>query len=84
MAAEPSQFMFKHKDLLVALIKAQNLHDGLWQLAINFGFAAANVGPNSDDVNPTALATVTAIGLQRVDAMSSPGITVNAAEVNPA
>jgi hypothetical protein len=80
---EPTQYTFKHRDLIAALIKAQSLHEGLWQLTISFGFGAANVGAAPDDVSPAAVTTIMSVGLQRVETATVPALTVNAAEVNP-
>jgi hypothetical protein len=84
MAAEPTQYMFKHKDLVAALIRAQNLREGLWQLTFNFGFGAANIGPTPEDSNPTAFATIISVGLQRVEQITNPAFTLDAATINNA
>ena len=42
--AEVSQFKFDHKEVVEALIKKQGLHEGIWQLSIEFGFGAAIIG----------------------------------------
>ena len=81
--AEPTQFMFKHRDLVIAMVKAQGLHEGLWQLSVTFGFGAANVGPTSDEVTPAAIIPLQAIGLQRVEKLENTSISVDASVVNP-
>jgi hypothetical protein len=80
---EASQYMFKHKELVAMMIKEAGLHEGKWALAINFGFAAINAGPGPDQMNPTAVAGVQAIGLQKAADDSPPALVVDAAEVNP-
>ena len=84
MAAETTQYVFKHRDLVLTMVKAQNLHEGCWTLLVNFGFSAANVGPTANDVYPTAIIPITGIGLQRVDSVINPNMTVDAAKENPA
>ena len=82
--AEVSQYMFKHAEVVTALIKAQGLHSGLWQLSINFGFSAANIGSNDHDLNPSVVIPVQGIGLNRVDAEVPPNsLVIDAAIVNP-
>jgi hypothetical protein len=64
-----------------ALIRYNNLHEGLWGLYIEFGLAAANMGQGPEDVLPTAIIPVKKIGLQRFQEANN--LTVDAAEVNP-
>lgn len=80
--ADATQYVFSHKELVTLLIKHQGIHDGQWQLLINFGFGAANVGPSPSEINPTAMIQIGGIGIQRTN--ESTGLSVDAAEVNPA
>lgn len=79
---ESSQITFTHKEVVSALVRASDLHDGIWGLYLEFGIGAANMGPTPDDVNPAAIIPITKIGLQRFPNIST--ISVDAAEVNPA
>jgi len=81
--AEATQYFFSHQEVATALVKAQGLHEGLWSLAVSFGFGAVNMGsdPNSGDLSPCGIVQVNRIGLQRVTEKTS--LTVDAAEVNP-
>jgi hypothetical protein len=79
---EATQYIFNHKELTTLLVKHQGLHEGLWQLSVSFGFAAANAGPGPADVNPAAIVLVTGIGLTKA-AERNP-LCVDAADVNPA
>ncbi|BCF96599.1 hypothetical protein PPGU19_011680 [Paraburkholderia sp. PGU19] len=83
MPAEPTQLMYSHKELVTALVKDSDLHEGIWALSVNFGFGAANMGsnPEADDLNPTAVIPLLKVGLQRVDALNA--LAVDAAVVNP-
>lgn len=83
MPVEPTQYMFKHRELLELLIKAQSLHEGLWQLTVTFGFSVANIGPNPDEINPAGVAALMSVGLQRVETVGVPTLTLDAARVNP-
>ena len=51
---EVSQYVFSHAEVLELLIKKADLHEGKWQLIINFTFAAANAGPTPADIIPSA------------------------------
>ena len=79
--AEPTQFVFSHKEVVEALLKRQNMHDGIWGLYVKFGIAAANVGPIPGDVLPAAIVPIVEIGLQKVEQENN--IAVDAAVVNP-
>ncbi|HVO43234.1 MAG TPA: hypothetical protein VMT34_11455, partial [Aggregatilineales bacterium] len=65
------------------LVKANDIHEGLWGVYIEFGFTATNITPTSDPafLTPAAVATVQKIGLQRFPASNN--LTVDAAVVNP-
>jgi hypothetical protein len=78
---ELSQINFTHKEVVAALIKAQGLHEGMWQLQIRFGINAMNVGVSDSDLHPSAIVPVLSIGLMRVEKENN--LTVNAAQVNP-
>jgi hypothetical protein len=82
--AEATEFMFKHSEVITALIKHQGLHEGKWQLAIRFAFAAASIGASErkDDLLPSAVASVASIGLQRTTEDNN--LVVDASVVNPA
>jgi hypothetical protein len=82
--AEISQYTFKHSEVITALIKSQDLHEGIWTLSVSFGFAVANVGPTDRELNPAAMNAVQSIGLQRVPPDSKlTNLMVDAAKVNP-
>jgi hypothetical protein len=80
--AEANQIVFSHKEVAESLVKQHGINEGLWSLYIEFGIGAANVGPNDQELNPSALVPVLKIGLQRTDKLSN--LTVDAAIVNPA
>jgi len=78
---EPQQLKFNHKEVAAALIKAHDIHDGIWGLYINFGIRGMNVGASDDDLQPTALVPVLSIGLQQFEKVNN--LSVDAAVVNP-
>lgn len=81
--AEPTQFMFSHKEVVTALLKQQNIHEGIWMLSISFGMAATNIAQKEDgtDLSPAVILPVLNIGIQRTDIVNN--LSVDAAEVNP-
>jgi hypothetical protein len=78
---EASQILFSHKEVVELLLKKQNIHEGIWGLAVKFGFSAANIGISDADLNPAAIIPIVQVGLQRYDKESN--IAVDAAKVNP-
>jgi hypothetical protein len=81
---EPQNFVFNHKEIAEALIKQQDLHEGLWGVYIEFGIAGANInqGPDGDNLLPAAIVPVLKIGIQRFPKPNN--LTVDASQVNPA
>jgi hypothetical protein len=80
--AEATQYTFSHQELLKVLVKHQGLHEGVWQLLVNFGFQAGNLGPNANELNPGAMIVIGGVGLQRTTEKTN--LTIDAAEANPA
>lgn len=79
---ETKNITFTHREVVEALIRYSDLHEGLWGLSIEFGFGAANVGSEPGaDIFPTAIVPVRKIGLSRFEEPSN--LTVDAAKVNP-
>lgn len=80
---ETNSITFTHKEVAAALIKNQNIHEGLWGIYIEFGIGAVNIGQGPDDPNlmPAAIIPVTKIGIQRFPKPNN--LTVDAAEENP-
>ena len=70
------------KDVGVALIKHCGLHEGLYDVAIEFQFAIGRVGPSRESIYPGAMLGVSRIGLAKAE-QKGPH-TVDAREVNPA
>jgi hypothetical protein len=81
---EISSYTFKYKEVLEALIKKADLHEGKWQITMTFGLAAANMGPSSEEVVPGAAVAVTSIGLTKATPESPEALTADAVVVNPA
>ena len=73
---------FSHKEVVEELIKKQGLHEGLWGLYVEFGIAAANAGPDSNALHPTAIVPLMKVGLLKTETPTN--LTADAAVVNPA
>ena len=83
--AEPSQYSFDLKEVTIALIKQQGLHEGAWMVALEFHLGAGMVSTSPGEPKPGALIQVNKVQLIRQsDPSSVPHLTVDAAEVNPA
>ena len=80
---EATMISFSHKEVTEALLKGQDIHEGLWGIYIEFGLGAANIGQGPGDPNllPAAIIPVTKIGIQKFAEANN--LTVDAAVVNP-
>jgi hypothetical protein len=79
--AQTTQLVFKHTEVVEALLKKQGIHEGIWGLYVRFGLQAANMGPNPNELMPVAIVPLMEIGLQKMDVEGS--LAVDAAKVNP-
>src|SRR6266567_1854572 len=77
---EATQIVFKHRELVEILLKAQGIREGIWGLYVRFGLGAQNVGVTEADLNPTAIIPVLEIGLQKFEKENN--LSVDAAKVN--
>ena len=78
---EPTNITFNFHEVVTALIKAADIHEGIWGLFVRFGLGASNVGDSETAVRPAAIVPIVEIGLQKFDKESN--IAVDAAKVNP-
>ena len=79
---ETKELLFKYPEVVEALLKQAGIHEGLWSLAVQFGLAAANAGPSDEELKPSAILAVLALGISRADKPTN--LTVDASVVNPA
>jgi hypothetical protein len=83
--AEPTQFSFDLKEVAAALIKEQNIHEGLWTIAFEISMGAGLFGPNPAEAKPGAFMHITKVQLLRQNAATpETSNTVDATVVNPA
>lgn len=66
------------------LIKSQGLHEGFYNLSVQFQISVGAVGPSPESICPGAMMGISRIGLSRTEKEKANIHTVNAAEVNPA
>lgn len=79
--AEVKTYTFAHKEVVEALIKRQGLREGIWQLYVEFGLAAANINQGGEGgLLPAAIVPILKIGLNKVEKESE--LTVDAAKIN--
>jgi hypothetical protein len=78
---ETKQIGFDFKEIVTALLKAQDIHEGIWGLFVNFGLGATNAGPNENELRPTAMIPILQMGIQRFEKENN--LSVDAAKVNP-
>ena len=82
---EPKTITLTHKEVTLALIKHQNIHEGIWQLYVEFGISAGNI-PITDEsqelrICPAAIVPIKTIGLMMVDKENP--LALDASKVNP-
>ncbi|HIJ78795.1 MAG: hypothetical protein OEY01_06955 [Desulfobulbaceae bacterium] len=75
---------FSLGELTEILIKNKGLHEGLYNLAVQFQVAFGAVGPSPESTCPGAMMGISRIGLSKTEEGKKNIHTVNAAEVNPA
>jgi len=78
---DATQYSFSHKELATMMVKALDIHSGVWGLSIKFGLGAMNTGPNENELMPAAVIPVLDIGLQKFEKVNN--LSVDAADVNP-
>lgn len=81
--AENTQTMYALKELAELLIKHQGIHEGFYELSIEFQMAVGGVGiaPSPEHVMPGAMLGVSRIGITKVP-INTP-LSVDASQINP-
>lgn len=73
--------MLSLNDLTKILIKHYDIHEGFYEVGIQFNIAVGSVGPKPSDVAPGAVLTVGGVALSRTN-QDSP-LCIDASTVNP-
>lgn len=71
-------------ELTEILVKHQKLHEGLYNLSLEFQLGVGTVGPTPELICPGAMIGVSGIGLSKTEKEKANIHTVDAAKVNPA
>lgn len=80
--AEPTQFVFSHKEIVEILIRHQGLHEGIWAASFQLGMGNTNVpSPTGSEMVPAVIVSILGVGLQRTDREGPTAL--DAAKVNP-
>jgi hypothetical protein len=79
--AEPTQILFTYKEVVTALLKQQAINEGIWSLAVSYGIAAINAGPNQEQLSPAAIVPLVGIGIQKATEITN--LSVDASIANP-
>ena len=79
---ETKSVVFSYREVVEALLRYNNIHEGLWGIYIEFGIAGANIsfGP-AKELTPAAIVPIAKLGIQRFEEPND--LTVDAAKVNP-
>ena len=75
---------FSLVELTEIIVKHQKLHEGLYNLSVEFQIAVGAVGPAPELISPGAMIGVSRIGLAKTEKEKANIHTVDAASVNPA
>ncbi|MCP4646824.1 MAG: hypothetical protein GY852_03695 [bacterium] len=79
---EANEINFSFQEVVVALIRQENLHEGLWGLRVEFGLGASNIAQApGEDFKPAAIIPIVNVGLQRAEKPTN--LTADASVVNP-
>jgi hypothetical protein len=62
----PTEYLVPNRELVEMLIRHFGKSEGHWALAVQFTMGAANSGPTDQEVFPTAIVAVTALGIFEV------------------
>jgi hypothetical protein len=75
-----TQYQFELLEVAELLLRKQKITEGLWTIGVNFGFAAVNMGPESEKVRPAAVVVIDRLALTRVEEMAP--LTVDASKLS--
>lgn len=70
-----------NRELAELLIRHYDLHEGHYELLVEFMIGSGNMGPSPEAVAPTAFVSFSKVGLTKV--LAPTALSVDAATVNP-
>lgn len=76
-----ARYNFTHQEIIEALLRKAGITEGIWQLGVEFGFAASNVASDEkgEELKPAALIAVNSLTLSSAEKPSS--LTVDASKL---
>lgn len=74
--ATPAKYVYDFKEVTEALLRKEGISEGLWNVYIEFGIGAANMGPTPEDIRPAAIVPIMKIGIVQTNDRSN--LTVDA------
>lgn len=80
--ANASRYEFNWEEIATALVKQLGVNEGLWTISVNFQFTGKNINIEGKPLRPGFVGSLSNVSLMRVTE-SIPGLTVDAAVVNP-
>lgn len=83
--AEITKIDFTLQEVAELLAKKHGLVEGRWMLGFEFGLLAANMGPSSSEVKPSAVIQINRLNLVKmpVDTPADTPLTFDAASLSP-
>lgn len=84
MAKTASQYTYSHKELVALMLKDTGIHEGFWNLVVNFRLGAGAFGQTPEEVAPSGFVSIESIGIQKVtiqEGQAVPPLTYNAQEL---
>jgi len=78
---ETKTITFSYKEVVLSLIKQQDLHEGIWQLYFEFNLKGGNIETAPEQASPAAFVLINKIGLMRVEKENL--LTIDASKENP-
>lgn len=80
--ANATRIEFNWEEIATALVRHHGINDGLWTISVNFQFTGKNINIEGKSLLPGFVGSLPNVALMRVT-QSVPGLTVDAAQVNP-
>jgi hypothetical protein len=80
--SKPERRIFQFRELVEMMIRHENIREGKWVLAVEFGIGAANVAdPGTTEARPAAFVPIINIGILRNDESELDNLAVDASKL---
>lgn len=79
--ADVARYDFTYQEVVESLLKHQGIKEGIWQLGVEFGFAASNIASDEtgSDLKPAGILSINRLILVKAEALSN--LAVDAASL---